>query len=234
MAPPVALHVASLLSVANSAVTVVIVMAARCAMSKPARPVTDPCRAAGVAPRSAHRDIWRAHVLPAFHSPPTVLTPLAAHRHLLVARRQLTATHRQLTAAHRQLHAAHCAPTAILARPPIGPYAVAAAVHSAPADVVSPGAASMRFPIAFPFMTAAVGGGRVEGVATVSHSITTLYPAFPLPRLLLWGRWWGRGGWGGWPPYEDLCRDHHGCLRGFATIGSPPPPLLIYLSPLPL
>ncbi|CAI5507299.1 unnamed protein product [Closterium sp. Naga37s-1] len=38
------------------------------------------------------------------------------------------------------------------------------------------------------------GGGGVEGVAAVSHCSTTLFPASPLPRLLLWGGGGGDGG----------------------------------------
>ncbi|CAI7917076.1 unnamed protein product [Closterium sp. NIES-54] len=170
MMPLVKLHVASLLPVAKS------VTAAICAMAGPVRPVAVPIvapRCTAVATlRSARCDTLRAHVLSTFHSPPPVRTLPVTRRQLQTARRQLTAARRhipaarrhllvarcQCTAARRQLHAARCAPADFPTQPLVGPYAATAAAHSATTTVVPPRAASLRFPVAFPSETPAVGG----------------------------------------------------------------------------
>ncbi|CAI5491178.1 unnamed protein product [Closterium sp. Naga37s-1] len=79
-------------------------------------------------------------------------------RQLPAARRRILAAPRHLLVAGRQLHTARCAPAAIPARPPAGPYAAAAAAHFVTAAAVPPRAASLCSPVAFPSGNAAVGG----------------------------------------------------------------------------
>ncbi|CAI7728662.1 unnamed protein product [Closterium sp. NIES-54] len=69
---------------------------------------------------------------------------LLAAQHLLpAARRQIPVARCQLIAARHQLQAARCAPEAIHACLPVGPYAAAAAAHSATAVVVPPRVTSL-------------------------------------------------------------------------------------------
>ncbi|CAI5989518.1 unnamed protein product [Closterium sp. NIES-64] len=117
---------------------------ASCAMAFVADEMSRYCPSSRCCPSFFRSSMCR----PIRHLPVSRRQLLAARRHILAARRHLPVASRQLIATRRQLHAARCTLTAFPARPPVDPYAAAAAAHSAPAAPVPPRADSLRFPVA--------------------------------------------------------------------------------------